>query len=95
MANRGRHRKRHVKCILHVSRYHISWISKVLDDDTITKILDYQSDHSGNRALTIFESDPYAGTSRGGFNWANTLEGPNYWNEIMDKIKRYKLTHNV
>lgn len=88
--NRGRHRKRHVKRILHVSRYSESWISDVLDDKTIDKILYYQSIHSNVRDITVFEKCYYAGESSKGFNWSNTLEGDNYWCNVMTKIDKYK-----
>ena len=93
MANRGRHRKRHVKCVIHMSMYHTSWISKVLDDATITKILDYQLIHSGKRDLTVFEKTPYASIYAGGFNWSKTLEGSSYWDNVMSEITRYKKTN--
>ena len=90
MANRGRHRKRHVKCILHVSKYHESWISDVLDDDTISKILEHQYNQSGIKNLTVFEKFPCAGKSQCGFIWSNTPEGHGYWEKIMYKIDDYR-----
>ena len=90
MANRGRHRKRHVKCILHVSKYHESWISEILDDTTIDRILDHQYGQSGIRNLTIFEKFPCAGKCQQGFTWSHTPEGHNYWEKIMYKIDDYR-----
>ena len=95
MANRGRHRKRHVKCILHISRYHASWISKVLDDETIDKILNHQSLQTGIMDLSIFEKNPSAGRINRGFTWGNTIEGHDYWEKIMDKLRSYKIQYNV
>ena len=90
MANRGRHRKRHVKCILHVSRYSESWISKVLNDDIINKIINYQYAHSGIHDLSVFEKNYFAGKHMNGFDWSNTLEGSDYWCKTMEKIAKYK-----
>ena len=95
MANRGRHRKRHVKCVIHMSMYHTSWISKVLDDETITKILHHQQKQSGIRDLTVFEKWPSAGASQRGFTWKYTLEGHRYWDNIMNTITTYKYSNKL
>ena len=90
MANRGRHRKRHVKHILHMSKYHESWISNVLDDETIAKILHHQFMQCGKQDLTVFERNPWSGSPQGGFTWDKTHEGHAYWEEIMYKIDNYR-----
>lgn len=95
MANRGRHRKRHVKCILHVSRYHESWISKVLDDTIIDRILNYQYNQGYINDLTVFEKNPSAGRISGGFTWSETTEGHDYWEKIMDKVRSYKIQYHL
>ena len=95
MANRGRHRKRHVKCILHVSRYSESWISKVLDDETIDRILNHQFNQSGIRDLKIFEHQYAAGSTMKGFTWMNTPEGQDYWEKTMTQIHDYKIKHDL
>lgn len=95
MANRGRHRKRHVKCILHISRHHESWISKVLDDVTIDRILNHQFQQTGMMDLSVFEKNPSAGRYNKGFTWFETIEGRDYWEETMDKLRSYKIQYSV
>lgn len=89
MSNRGRHKKK--------SRYSHSWISKVLDDNIIDKILEHQKHQSVNNivSLWIFERNPYAGRHDNGFTWVDTEEGREYWNDVFDKVNDYKLTNNL
>lgn len=89
MSNRGRHRKK--------SKYSYSWISKVLNDNTIDKILTYQKHHSRYNIvdLKVFENYPYADNYDGGFTWSNTEEGREYWGDIFDKINNYKIENNL
>lgn len=90
MSNRGRHRKPK-------SRYAYSWISKVLDDCIINKILDTQEKYSAHntRNLSVFEEDPYAGKYANGFTWSGTEEGSTYWSNILDKVYRYKIENKL
>ena len=95
MANRGRHRKRHVKCVLHMPRYHESWISKVLDDNIISLMLHRQLEQGNFKDLLVFEKNPNAGRLNKGFTWSKAPEGHEYWENIMDKVTNYKQKNNL
>ena len=90
MSNRGRHKKKK-------SKYSYSWISNVLSDDIINRILDIQEQHSTHhiRNLNVFEKDPFAGKYQQGFTWADTPEEWDYWNEVFAKINYYKIENNL
>lgn len=90
MSNRGRHKKKK-------SRYSHSWISKVLDDNIIDKILEHQKHQSRYHIgdLKVFEKYPYAGRYDNGFTWVDTEEEREYWQDIFDKVNDYKLTNNL
>lgn len=90
MSNRGRHHKKK-------SRYSYSWISKVLDDNIIDKILEHQKHQSGYHItnLKVFEKYPCAGRYDNGFTWVDTEEGRKYWKDVFDKVNDYKLTNNL
>lgn len=90
MSNRGRHRKPK-------SRYSYSWISNVLDDWIIDRILDLQEQHSTlhTRNLSVFEKDPFAGKYQQGFTWADTLEEWDYWDKVFTKVNDYKIENNL
>ena len=90
MSNRGRHKKKK-------SKYSYSWISKVLNDNTIDKILEHQKHQSRHNIvdLKVFEKCPYAGQYDGGFTWVNTEEGYEYWRNIINKIDDYKIENNL
>lgn len=90
MSNRGRHKKPK-------SKYAYSWISGILDDRVIDKILDTQQKHSKHhiRNLSVFEKDPYAGVYANGFTWVDTEEGHKYWNNIFTKVWYYKIENNL
>lgn len=86
MNNRGRHKKKK-------SKYAYSWISKILDDNVIDKILEHQKHKSKNNIvdLKVFENHPYAGSHGNGFVWKNTEEGWDYWNDVFEKVNNYKI----
>lgn len=90
MSNRGRHRKPK-------SRYAYSWISNVLDDWIIDRILDTQEKYSSHntRNLNVFERNPYAGKYANGFTWIHTPEGQSFWDNIFTKVRDYKIKHNL
>lgn len=90
MSNRGRHKKKK-------SKYFYSWISKILDDNIIDKILEHQKHQSRYHIvdLTVFEKYPYAGRPDGGFTWVDTEEGREYWNDVFDKVNTYKFTNKL
>lgn len=90
MSNRGRHRKPK-------SKYAYSWISRILDDNTIDKILEYQKHQSRHNIvdLKIFERDPYVNSNNNGFTWSNTKEGHRYWSNILYKVYDYKIKNNL
>lgn len=90
MSNRGRHKKKK-------SKYSYSWISKVLNDNTIDKMLEHQKHQSRDHIvnLSVFEKYPYAGRYDGGFTWSDTEEGREYWDDIFDKVNNYKFTNNL
>ena len=78
-----------------MSRYHESWISKVLGDKIIDKMLNNQYKQVGIKDLTIFEKNPSAGQLNKGFTWSNTTDGHGYWENIMDLVRSYKIQHNL
>lgn len=90
MSNRGRHKKPK-------SKYAYSWISKVLDDNIIDKILEHQKHQSLYHivSLRVFEKYPYVGSRDCGFTWANTEEGREYWKDVFDKVNHYKVINNL
>ena len=90
MSNRGRHHKKK-------SKYSYSWISNVLDDCIIDKILDTQEKYSAHntRNLSVFEKDPFAGKYQQGFTWIHTPEGYGFWNNIFEKVRNYKDINNL
>lgn len=91
MSNRGRHRKRNK------SKYSSSWISNVLDDYIIDKILINQEKYSAHtiRNLNVFEKDPYAGKYVDGFTWKQTPEGHDFWENVFSKVQNYKITNKL
>ncbi|MBQ7819937.1 MAG: hypothetical protein IJ341_09615 [Bacteroidales bacterium] len=90
MSNRGRHKKPK-------SKYAYSWISKILDDDTINKMLTYQKHQSRHNIvdLKVFEKHPYAGQYDNGFTWVDTEEGHKYWSDVLGKVNDYKIENNL
>lgn len=90
MSNRGRHKKSK-------SKYAHSWISNVLDDDTIDKILTRQKEQSIDHIvdLKVFEKNPHAGYRQNGFIWDATPEGWKYWCNVLDKVNNYKIENNL
>ena len=90
MSNRGRHKKKK-------SKYSYSWISNILSDDIINKMLNIQEQHSTQhiRNLSVFEKDPFAGKYQQGFTWADTPEKWDYWNNVLTKVYDYKKDNNL
>lgn len=74
--NRGRHRKK-------TEFYSI----QTLPPEIKQKILKNQARHGNKPDLEVFEKNPRAGSSDGGFSWSNTKEGFEYWNNTLGKIK--------
>lgn len=90
MSNRGRHKT--LK-----SKYAHSWISKILDDDTIDKMLEYQKHQSRHKIvdLKVFEKYPCASKYDDGFTWRQTPEGHDFWENIFSKVRNYKITNKL
>ena len=50
--------------------------------EVVQKMVEKQV-HQGNKAdVTIFQKDKYEGTYYGGFDWARTIEGEEFWKNV-------------
>ncbi len=74
--NRGRHRKK-------TDFYNISSLPAEIKQ----KMLKYQVMCGNKPDLEVFEKNPRAGSSHGGFYWDTTKEGLVYWDRILGKMK--------
>lgn len=57
--------------------------------DIVKKMLEYQSKQGNIPSLEVFEKNLGATKGQGGFNWSDTDEGFDFWNEIL-KVRRKK-----
>lgn len=89
MVNRGRHKKKAKPS------YRYSWLSRVLSDSVITKMLQHQVDQGNPPNIHIFENDFTASRYGGGFTWDKTPEGWAYWEMIRVQVAEYKYNHMV
>ena len=68
---------------------------KDFPQEIVEKMLERQVDHGNVRDVSVFEHNFDATTDTGGFSWAATQEGHDFWNEVLFKedfdlfFKRY------
>lgn len=71
--------------------------------EVVEKILDYQYKQFGKKDISVFQYDRYSGKDNKGFIWGNTIEGHNFWRDVISRkefdlfFKRYpkNLSKNV
>ena len=51
------------------------------------KMLEYQKLQGNNKNIEVFIFNPLTPKDAGGFDWDKTLEGTEYWNEILNPEK--------
>lgn len=66
-----------------VSKLDLTGDLEVLNVPTLRLILMRQYDVQGYMDLTHFQEDHYAGDLEGGFNWASTAEGDDFWSDVL------------
>ena len=52
--------------------------------EIVDKMLEYQVKQGNPRDISVFESIPNAEICFGGFTWRDTIEGVNWWSEVID-----------
>lgn len=81
MANRGRHKK---------SSQHL--IVQILGKTIADRMMQCQKEQGNVPNLDVFLRDPTTSCWKGGFIWAHTKEGREYWNELLvDKLSNHYL----
>ena len=73
MSNRGRHKK---------SSQHL--IVQILGSGIANRLMECQERVGNTRNLDIFLRDPTAGARSGGFYWAETSEGRDFWDTVLN-----------
>lgn len=53
--------------------------------EIVEKMLDYQEQQGNERDISVFEKDIFAGKRSKGFIWDETLEGADFWNEVIEQ----------
>ena len=79
MSNRGRHRRK-----LHL-------VVQVLGTAVSNKMMEYQLKQGNASNLDVFLREPSAGSFEGGFVWAKTTEGWDYWCDQIDELRNHPL----
>lgn len=51
--------------------------------EIVEKMLEYQVQQGNPRDVTIFEDTPFCGKKDGGFEWEETPEGWEFWNNVI------------
>ena len=51
--------------------------------EIVERMLECQVEQGNPKDISVFEEDKYAGQSRKGFTWENTLEGHDFWARIL------------
>ena len=77
--NRGRHRK----------KQHL--VVRVLGTTVSNKMMEYQVKQGNVSNLDVFLREPSAGSFEGGFVWAKTTEGWDYWSDQVEELKNHPL----
>lgn len=58
--------------------------------EVVGKMLDKQEHQGNKRALSVFEKNPASNVNDGGFTWSATVEGIDFWHEVISK-RRFDL----
>lgn len=58
---------------------------KGFPQEVVEKMLERQVEQGKKRDITVFEDKANASTVFGGFNWSNTIEGVQFWLDVIDK----------
>ena len=81
MSNRGRHKK---------SSQHL--IVQILGQKIANRMMQCQKEQDNVPNLDVFLKWPAASYGKGGFIWAHTKEGQEYWNTLLvDKLSNHYL----
>lgn len=64
---------------------------KYFPENVVNKMLDYQEEQTGKRDITVFEENVKCSKVSGGFHWANTEEGYQFWYSVIIKREFYLL----
>ena len=61
--------------------------------EVVQKMVDYQVEQGNKADITVFQIRNYASISLGGFSWSNTVEGFNFWDDVIND-KEFDLFFN-
>ena len=53
--------------------------------EVVEKMLDYQYKQMGKKDISVFQNDRYGGKVDKGFVWGNTIEGHNFWRDVISR----------
>lgn len=56
----------------------------------IDKMLDYQVKQGNKLDISVFENEPSSNKADGGFDWKDTEEGWEYWEDLLSKSRRWR-----
>lgn len=81
MSNRGRHKKANKHLIVRILGYHVAH-----------RMMQYQKEQGKLPNLDVFLKHPSAGPYQGGFYWATTKEGHEFWDTLLsDTLSNHHL----
>lgn len=66
-----------------VSKHDLTGDLEELNVPTLRLILMRQYDVQGYMDITHFQEDHYVGDDEGGFNWSRTVEGDDFWSDVL------------
>lgn len=56
---------------------------KGFPEEVVEAMLFYQEEQGHKRDVTVFERDRFSGDYDGGFTWRETVEGHEFWQEVL------------
>ena len=51
--------------------------------EVVERMLFWQENQTGERDISVFEEDVATHSYRGGFNWEDTIEGYEFWDDVI------------